>query len=178
MQTILFKSKEFKLFGIPNILSDRFQVTIEKGDASVDEIIDEVDGCNQIRILEDGEIKSVHTNYNRVFAVSIIPNNLRGDKMRVSVELQNTGLQDQINSLFTKLNQLQKQTATQHDDIASINAQITTMSDTQQGAIEDLGTEIANLAESQTTQDSAIEDLGTMIAEFAEENNNTPSEEK
>lgn len=169
MLKIRFKTLDFELASTPSVLADRLQVTIVKGTASMEDLLAETDNVENVVIYEDDKISSVYKGYNKLFALTLIRSvNTPIEKQKVSIELQNTDLQDQVNQLYTTINRLQTQSVTQGAQLNTINTQVAEISSLQSSALDDLGTELSALAEAQETQNKAIEDLGSVLSDMME----------
>ena len=136
MQSIKFHTAEYEVVTF-NVSTIRFQVTLKKGDATIDSIVADTEDANNITIIEDGETKGVYTGYTNRIAISIYDND------NISVELKNADLESQINALENSIAAVQS-------DVSSQSATITDLVDsqaTQDLAIEDLGDAVSELSE-------------------------------
>ncbi|MBO6239808.1 MAG: hypothetical protein J6O61_03060 [Butyrivibrio sp.] len=130
---IKFHETIYNLIDMPNVLPSRFQATIEKGDNTFDSIIEDTVNPTEITVYnDDEEIVGVYTGFNKRIAITIMEN--------VSIELENTNLQSQIDALISQVQ-------------------------TQETAIADLGETVNAVSEVNDTQDSAISDLADAISE-------------
>ena len=139
---IKFHETIYNLIDMPNVLPSRFQATIEKGDNTFDSVIADTVDVENITVY-DGEVKAIYTGYNRRIAICIYPDD------NISIELENTDIQSQIDSLTTTLSAVQE-------------AQATTDS-----AIAELGETVNSVSETNDTQDEAINDLATAVDELS-----------
>lgn len=136
MQSIKFHTAEYEVVGV-NISAVRFQVTLKKGDATIDSIVTDTENANTITIIEDGETKGVYTGYTDRIAISIYNDD------NISVELKNADLESQIAALENSVAAIQS-------DVSSHSATINDIVDsqaTQDLAIEDLGDAVSELSE-------------------------------
>lgn len=144
---IRFDSVEYEMEGYHvNVMPTHFQVSVHKGESTIDSIVENVQNCDEITVVDDeGEVTAVYRGYKKLNAVTTYDGNI------VSVELLNTDLEGQLNALAATLAQVQN-TQTQQD-----------------GRIEEVAEVASGLTESQTTQDLAIEDLGEVVSELIPE---------
>lgn len=174
MRTIKFNSVEFELASKPNILADRFQATLIKGDATMEQILNEVEKASTITTYEDGLATGVYNGYSKLLAMTVLGALNDGQAMKVSIELENISLQKQVSQLHDVVAKLQERSASQSNEIGDINGQVAALESTQSATLEDLGAELSNIAETQDTLSKAIEDLGSVLDEMV---NKTESED-
>jgi len=136
MQSIKFHTAEYEVVTF-NVSAIRFQVTLKKGDATIDSIVADTEDADNITIIEDGETKGVYTGYTDRIAITIYDND------NISVELKNADIESQIEALENSIVAVQ-------GDVSSQSATITDLVDsqtTQDLAIEDLGDAVSELSE-------------------------------
>lgn len=90
---IKFHNTKYELLDNPNISASRFQATIIKGGNSFDSIINDTVDADEIVIIENDEIIGVYNGYTKRIAISIYQDDT------ISVELDNTDIQAQIDTL-------------------------------------------------------------------------------
>ncbi len=171
MRSIIFHSNSYEVVGRPNKSADRLQILIKKGTHTLDEILDDVQSIQLIKLYEDDSLSSVFTGYKHFYAFTVLTDPNAGvapEDMTISIEIQNSDLQEQINVLSNTLEKLQQEQQNQSNSIKALNGTVTTMNSNQSASIEDLGAELSNIADMQSTQSQAIEDLGSTISEVSE----------
>ncbi len=169
MQKIKFKTIEFELVNPPSVLADRLSLTVIKGDAPIDTLLYETSDIDVILVTENDKIVSAYKGYNKLFALTLIMSeDVPTDRQQVSIELQNTNLQAQVNKLFSTVHDLQARTIEQDIQLNTINEQVEEITSVHSSALDDIGTELSQLAEAQETQNKAIEDLGSVLSDMME----------
>ena len=140
MDKIRFNAKAYDLKDAVNATATRFQASIIKGTATVDEIAADATNVDEIYILDGvtGATKAIYKGYTKPVAFYLIDD-------YVSVELDNTDILDLINRVDAK-------TDANTQSISSINT-----------SLNSVNGEIANLNETQLSQDAAIEDLASAL---------------
>lgn len=169
MRTIKFHTKEYELVG-NNVSLSHFQATIVKGENTFDDIVEDVTGVTEIKILEDGETTAVYNGYTTRLAISIYEND------NVSIELINNDIQSQLNTLATSINNVESNVETQGAAIADLGSTVSDVVDNQQAqdaAITDLAGAVDGLVDSQDAQDLAIEDLANAVSGIVEPESDT-----
>ncbi len=129
-----------------NVTPDHFQADVLKGEQTIDDLIDNVQGTEEIRVIdEDGSVMGVYRGYSEIIAIHTY------DGIEVSVELQNKDIKSQINALTQALAKVEGIQSNQESMIVQV-------------------TEVANdLAVSQNVQDYAIEDLAEVVSDLVPE---------
>ena len=123
-----------------NVMPTHFQVSVLKGESTIDSIVENVQGCDEITVIDDdNNVAGIYRGYKQINAITTYDGNI------VSVELLNTDLEAQINALANSLSQVQE------------------VQTTQESAITDLGEATNALSEANDTQDLAIEDLAEVV---------------
>ena len=140
---IKFFSLLYDLVDTPNVSPTHFQATVKKGNNTFDSILADTKEVTEIKVFDDdNNVTAVYTGYSQRIAVAVY-----GDD-NVSIELLNTDISRQIDSLSSNVNQI-ADVVTTHDE-----------------AIVNVGEEISALNDSQDTQDGAIVDLASAISEL------------
>lgn len=124
-----------------------FRAEILKEDNNMADVAVAVSGVSQINVTDDeGSIIKVYSGYVNLITLSLYKNYPVGAETDtvISIELQNSNLQDQINALYSQV-------------------------ETQGAEIADIEEAVDDLAESQETQDLAIEDLAEAVSDLAPE---------
>lgn len=141
---VRFDNVEYDMVGAHvNAMPTHFQVTILKGEATLDSIVANVQNCDEISVVDDsGAVQAIYRGYTKINAITTYDGNA------VSVELLNTDLEAQLNNM------------------ANMVAQLQLVQNQQGGRIEQVA---EDLDSSQATQDLAIEDLGEVVSELIPE---------
>ena len=94
MRKIRLNNKLYELVNEPNRSASNLQFNVDKGLNTFDQIIEDADGNDIIEIYEDDEKVATYTGYAAFFCASYVK-----DQGTVSIELLNSDMQSQINSI-------------------------------------------------------------------------------
>lgn len=147
MRAIKFNTVNFDLYGI-NVTADHLSATVVKGDYTVDDIIEELDGTTTTTISEDGETVAVYNGYSKILAVTYYKDYEHEDPVDiVSVELINEDLQQQINDLLNTV-----------ENVQSTVTSVQNFQNFQSEAIDNLSNEVSGKLDTNVIGD--VEDIG------------------
>lgn len=122
---------------------DHFNITIEKGEKSVDQVILDVQNAEEITTLDDeGEVMGVYRGYSEVVSIGTVDGSL------ISISLLNKDIKTQVDVLSETL------------------AKVEHLQNVQEMMLDRVTTVVNILNNSQTVQDYAIEDLAAVVSDL------------
>ena len=111
---IQFHEMKYELLDTPNVSTARFQATIDKGENTFDSVIADTVDIENITVYDEEEVKGIYTGYNKRIAISIYPDD------NISIELENSDIQSQIEALTTSVSNQQAQIDELNDSVIEL----------------------------------------------------------
>ena len=126
MRTLKFNSIEYRLVDHENVMPSEFQATIFKEDYSMEDIAEDAQNNEEIKIYDDDVLVATYTGYTDMRAISMYAHD---SDMVVSIELDNHDVYSMLNDMAQDISEIEDVQDAHSNNISELNQQIVTKVD-------------------------------------------------